>query len=159
MPRLDEQGFTLIESMVAVGVLVIGIVGVYTMHVATIKGNSAGLAITEMSVAATDFIERLRRLPYDSHNNGLDDDGDGQVDETDERFDDRDGDGVAGLNDADPITANADYSQLSGDGRYRIFWNVAEDSPVANMKTVRVIVSTISGRSRTVRFTTAMNDI
>jgi hypothetical protein len=51
---------------------------------------------------------------------------------------DTDGDGAAGLNDATQATAD---SPPTPEGAYAIFWNVADDTPITNTKTVRVIVT------------------
>ena len=56
---------------------------------------------------------------------------------------DSDGDGIAGLDDSEISTAEGSTLNIaSGNSgeRYNVFWNVAENCPVAETKTIRVIV-------------------
>ncbi len=80
--------------------------------------------------------------PYETTTSKLlkdtDGDGDGDTYDTDD-------DGVAddsndfGLDDATVKTA--DHYEDSPDGNYTIFWNIADDVPVPDCKTIRVIVT------------------
>lgn len=111
---LSQQGFTLIEAIVAVLILAIGILSTYAMSTTTIKGNTRANSVSVSSSVLSDKMEELMSLPYDdpllstgaAHaiNNGLprtvsslswtvkdwktdtiDNDGDGGTDEYDER--------------------------------------------------------------------------
>ncbi|WP_456387874.1 type IV pilus modification PilV family protein [Desulfolithobacter sp.] len=129
----SDEGFTLIESIVAVVILAIGILSIYAMVTATIKGNSSSNSMTIASIVLSEKIENLISLPYDHadldadiannphtvmtglpdgvnslswtvelwSNDNLDNDGDGRVDEYDER-------GVK------KITVTVDYDTISG---------------------------------------------
>ena len=110
----DNKGFTLIEAMVAVGILSIGILSLYTMVTATITHNADAQTITVASNVLTDQMEQLMALSYSDsqlststqppittglpqsisqvewsvtewRNDGIDNDGDGNIDEYDER--------------------------------------------------------------------------
>jgi type IV pilus modification protein PilV len=66
IPRLGSDsgtsGFTLVEVMVALVVLVIGVLGLFTMQISTIKGNSSSIAISKSvqeGAAVLDMIEAL----------------------------------------------------------------------------------------------------
>lgn len=133
----DSRGFTLIEVMVALGVFATAFIGFLMMTTTSVRGNADAFRVSSAGIWAEDRLEQLLRMPYDSDSNGHDDDGDGLNDNDEEKFIDRKKDLLAGL---DAVGANADYSLTSPDGNYIIFWNVAEDEPEVNMKTVRVIV-------------------
>lgn len=55
-----QQGFTLIEVMVAVLVLAIGLLGAAMLQVITLKNNQAAEYRTEATAAAYDIIDRMR---------------------------------------------------------------------------------------------------
>jgi len=123
----DCQGFTLIETMIAMVILTIGIFALYTMQTTSIRYNSTANAITGSSTWAADRIEQLLALTYN-----------------DPQLDDDDNNGVAGLNTAG---ATSDGQVTSPDNRYTIFWNVANqmnpnpnDSTISTVKNIRVIV-------------------
>lgn len=145
--RKSQNGFTLLETMIAIAILTIGILSLYSMQLSAIRGNSRANQITTSANWAAGRVEQLIAREYDekpplSHPYWL-------VDE--------DGDGVAGLNDTETagfVTADRLYTQ-NGDGSeritvnggavpanaipYSIYWNVAVDDPIANTKTIRVI--------------------
>jgi len=112
-----QNGFTLIEVVIAIAVLTIGILALYQMQVTAIQGNATAQGLTGSSVQASDQVETLFNLPY----------GDVSLNDTN-------GNGIAGL---DNIGATADYSVV--DGQFTVNWNVALNTPVPNTKTIRVI--------------------
>ena len=128
----------MLEVLVAIGILAFGILAIATMQASSIKGNSHAIGITEAITLAQAKIEGFLSLPY-NHSN----------------FDDGAGanDGVAGLNDS---LANSDKQdpdnpiQLGNTGRmFNVYWNVAVNDPLTNVKTVRVIVEwTERGKQR-----------
>ncbi len=61
----SNQGFTLIEVLVAIVVLTIGVLSLYAMQVSTINGNAAAKIMTVNSNWASDRIEILLSRPYD----------------------------------------------------------------------------------------------
>lgn len=60
-----EQGFTLLEVIVAISILSFGLLAVASMQVAAIQGNSFANTVTEGTTLAMDRIELLTALPYD----------------------------------------------------------------------------------------------
>ncbi len=60
----SEQGFTLIETIIAVAVLFIGILALCTMQIQSIGGNSAASALTVSTNRARDRIEALLSRSY-----------------------------------------------------------------------------------------------
>jgi prepilin-type N-terminal cleavage/methylation domain-containing protein len=124
-----EEGFTLLEVIVAIAILTFGILAVATMQAAYIRGIFFSSTVTEGTTWAGDEVERLAALPWD-----------------DLLLQDTDGDGVPGLGD---IGGNADNSNVHG--RYTINWNVADNTPITNTKTINVIVTwTDRGAQKTV---------
>jgi len=154
----NQKGFTLVELLIALVIFAVGILGVATMQITSIKGNSKSRQISEASNVAADQIEKILGFPYDSHNNGKDDDFDGSVDELDEQFVDGGGthDGVAGLDDLPPN--GTDGSATSADGNFQIYWNIAVDYPIPNTKTIRFFVDP-PGSAKMVEMTYVKADI
>jgi len=122
-----QEGFTLLEVIVAISILTFGILAVASMQAASIRGNSLSSAVTGGTTWAGDQVERLMALPYD-----------------DPLLQDTDGDAAAGLNntgfDNDPDT-QADADHQATEGRYTITRTVADDTPITNTKTINVTVT------------------
>lgn len=152
----SQDGFTLLEVLMAIVILTIGIFALLSMQTTSIKGNATANRITEASDWGADEIEQIFALKY----------GDTTF------LEDQDipKDGLIGLDDAqcckdgkDPAgntvagcTAKAD-SCLQKDN-YFVYLNVAEDQPLTaaphTSKTIRVIVNKvdIAGNVKTVTF-------
>lgn len=141
MNSLDKRGFTLIEVVIALAILAIGILAMFSMQTMGIKGNTTANHISTGSTWAADRLELLMALPYDD-----DDLNDTDLDGTDQDVVDKNGlddnGGNFGLEDATPATA--DHSATSPDNIYTIYWNVAVDVPFTNTKTVHVIVQQLN---------------
>ena len=144
---LSEKGFSLIEALVAVAVLTIGVLAMNVMQTTAIKGNSTSKGLSASSNWATDRIEQLLSQDYDAAD--LDDgDGDGTNEDADnDGLDDDCQDNVPACAPADnpfgledSTVATADGNDSSPDDNYNIFWNVAEDEPMPNIKWIRVHV-------------------
>jgi prepilin-type N-terminal cleavage/methylation domain-containing protein len=58
-----EGGFTLIEVLLAMGIFAIGILALATLQFSYIRGNSLARNETEVTVLATQSVERLKALP------------------------------------------------------------------------------------------------
>jgi type IV pilus assembly protein PilV len=123
----NENGFTLIEVIVAISILTFGILAIASMQISSIRGNSFASGTTEGTTLAGDELERLMTLPWD---NPL--------------LQDTDGDAAAGLNDTDfdddPTTQDDADHQASEDS-YTIYWNIADDTPITNIKTLNITVT------------------
>ena len=138
MSSHKNDGFTILEILVAITILAFGLLAIATMQGASIKGNARAISISEGVTLAQDRAERIGRLAYD-----------------DVTLDDGDGinAGSAGLDDDE---ANSDEQEgsvkLVPNGRdYNIYWNVAEDWPITNTKTIRLfVVWTERGAQRSV---------
>jgi prepilin-type N-terminal cleavage/methylation domain-containing protein len=129
-----ENGFTLIEVLIAMAIFSIGILGVATMQMTSTNGNTAAGKVTANSFVAESQVERLMGLAYgnpvDLSNgthipaqdvDGVDNDSDGAIDEAGET------------------------------GPIIVQYNVADDTPVLRTKTITMWVRRphLSGRKRT----------
>lgn len=124
----NQNGFTIIELLIALVIFTVGILGVATMQTTSIKGNSKGRLISEASNVAADRIERILSLPYNDPSLA-DTDGDGT--------DQADDESNYGLDDLENPDGSADSN---GDGTDDIFWNIAVDHPLKNTKTIKIFV-------------------
>lgn len=122
----NQQGFSLIEAIIAMVILAIGLLTLITMQTAGIRGNAKSNSITEYSVHAADSIEQIFSWPYNSL---VDAQAVGDPNH-----------GEGGLN---TIGANADYTfpkDPVDPEPYTIYVNVAENMVMLNSKSIRIIV-------------------
>jgi type IV pilus assembly protein PilV len=95
--KYNNQGFTLIEVLIALAVFAIGILGVFTLQITAIKGNASARGVTENYLSGMDKVEELMARSFDDpllaaggpytladDADGIDNDGDGTVDEAGE---------------------------------------------------------------------------
>ena len=129
--KRKQEGYTLVEVLIAITVLAVGLMAVATMQVTAIKTNAVASGMSQGLTLAQAKMEELMNLPYITLNDA---DGDGTGKDTDDDGVDDDGDNF-GLDD----TTGADGSEANG--RYTVYWNVAVDEPVTASKTIRVIVT------------------
>lgn len=148
-----ESGFTLIEVLIALCVLAVGILTLQAMQISSIKGNVTANRISIGAAWATDMMEQIYVKPYRdttltcANDPMCDTDSDGTNQDPDrDAIDTVGADLNFGLNDEG---AAADHTAISPDNVYTIYWNIAEDYPIPNNKTVRVIV--ISNQQGTTR--------
>ena len=71
-PRRGEGGFSLIEVMIALLILLIGVAGVLTLQTTAMRATSVSRHATEASVVAEDKLEDLRTEPVAALLNGSD---------------------------------------------------------------------------------------
>lgn len=137
----SDEGFSLIEVIVALAVLTIGILSVNAMQIVSVRGNNTANGITTATNWAADRIEQICNADYDDLK---DTDGDGTGQDPNKDGADDNG-GNFGLDDNTPTVAGdnstADNTWTSPDGNYTILWNVADDYPMPNIKTVSIIVN------------------
>ena len=147
MPKLKQEGYTLVEILIAIAILAFGLLAVATMQVTAIKTNAIASGISQGLTLGQAKVEELMNLSY-SHAD-LNDDGGGVSNGTDQDADDDgidDDEGNFGLDD----TTDADGSDANG--RYTIYWNIAVGEPVTGSKTIRVIVTwTEKGRNKSIK--------
>jgi prepilin-type N-terminal cleavage/methylation domain-containing protein len=62
----NERGFTLVEVMIALGILSFGVLAVASMQSSALLGTSRSNSVTIATNIATDRMERLMAIPYDN---------------------------------------------------------------------------------------------
>ena len=65
-PSIHDNGFTLLEVLLAITILSFGLLAVASMQVAAMKGNAHARGVTEGSTVVVDQLEKLMVLSYDS---------------------------------------------------------------------------------------------
>ena len=156
----QEEGYTLVEVLVALGILGFGLMAVATMQVTAIKTNAKASGMSQGVTLAQAKAEDLMNLSY-SAIVALDDDGDGTNQDADNDGNDDDG-GNFGLNDTVDGGGSviADDSELNVNGRYSIYWNVAVNEPAANSSRIRVIVTwTEKGKNKRISMDFVMTNL
>ena len=122
-----QNGFTLVEVLVAIVVLTIGLLGAAFMQIKSVSGNASAIRTTRAATWAENSIETLATLPYD------------HADLTESI----NTPGAAGLDCTAPTRAPAlclaDHGPIA-QGDFTLYWNVANDYPIFGCKTIRVIV-------------------
>lgn len=128
-----RAGFTIIEVLIAITIFSIGILAVITMQTTGIGGNAIARHISEQTTLASGQMEQLMGRGYDLLVDG-------------------NGNGMTGLNDGGitPATIADGGPIVSPDGGYSIYWNVAANQPIPNLKTIRVIVRHNTGNTQPV---------
>lgn len=71
-PDGSEGGFTIIEILIALLVLLIGMAGVLSLQLTSVEATAFSRHATEASVLAEDKMEQLRTVPLAVLSNGLD---------------------------------------------------------------------------------------
>lgn len=148
-------GFTILEVLVGISIFAIGLLGITTMHISSIKSIKFSSDLTEATYLAANKVEILKGYDYD--NILLSDrDGDGTDQDADDDNVDDDG-GNFGLDDkcmatVDPHCSGdrqADWcegctaAEGFGTGRnniFRIYHNIAVDEEMDDCKVINVIV-------------------
>lgn len=138
----NEQGFTLIEIVVALGVLAFGILSLMLLQTSGVRGNTTADITTVATNGASDQIEKILGLPYEDslleattsrEPLASEDDGWGEtIKDWTCTGTTLSGDG----GDADHCIANGDYS---------VFWTISTGTdgrgyPIPNTKTVQMFV-------------------
>ena len=59
-----EEGFTLVEIMIALVVLSVGLVALAGLQISAIRGNSFSKRMTTAVFVATERIEQIKNMPY-----------------------------------------------------------------------------------------------
>jgi hypothetical protein len=62
--RTPESGFTLVEALIAIVVLVVGIVAIVNLFVVASTSNAVGNHSTVATGQATETLERLKSIPF-----------------------------------------------------------------------------------------------
>ena len=148
-----QDGFSLVEVLIAMAVLSIGLLSIAAMQTSAIRGNAKSNDLTQRTTIASNHMEYLLNLPFtdpgltDQTTDGIDNNGDGTIDEAAESLHDPENDGID--NDGDGTIDEADDD---GEPDYSVTWNVTDNT--ANLKNISL---TLSGRSYGVTKTIRIN--
>ena len=110
-----QEGFTLLEVIVAISILTIGLLAIASMQISAIQGNSLAGSLTKGTSIAQDKIEELLFLPYTftfTHPNLIDNETNGGT--------------------------HVEPNPPSG---YAIRWDVTDNFPFGNTKSITVTVT------------------
>jgi len=131
----NQRGFSLIEAIIAMVILTIGLLAVGLMQIGAMKGNTTALTRADGVAMAQSVMDTLISSSLD---NALLTDNGSVLDA---------GAATAG---SPPVPGNADHAggELFGANpvqgvngmNYTVFWNVADDTPINDAKTVRLFV-------------------
>ncbi|MBN2418693.1 MAG: prepilin-type N-terminal cleavage/methylation domain-containing protein [Deltaproteobacteria bacterium] len=124
-----QKGYTIIEVMIALVILAVGLLAVGSLMVNAIRSNYLSDSITGAVTLAEDKMEDLLSMEYD--NPALQDLFDGNNNDL-SVID-------SGLVDREEL--NIDEAGKVDSGHYRRVWNIADNMPVENNKTIKVIVT------------------
>jgi len=120
-----DEGFTLIEVLIAISIFAVGLLAVAAMQLSAIRVNSTAGQITTRITWAQDKLEELMALPY-----------------SDPWIEDL-GDPPSGTD-----TAGNAHQETTPDGYYIISWAVTNNTPISGTKLITVMVT---GRGKTTR--------
>jgi type IV pilus assembly protein PilV len=122
-----DQGFTLIEVLIAITIFAVGLLAVAAMQTSAITVNSTAGQITTRMTWAQDKLEELMALPY-----------------SDPWLEDL-GDPPSGTD-----TAGNAHQETTSEGSYdyTISWTVTDNTPISGTKLITV---TVTGRGKTTR--------
>ncbi|RMF93246.1 MAG: prepilin-type N-terminal cleavage/methylation domain-containing protein [Candidatus Schekmanbacteria bacterium] len=141
--KKSEAAFTLVEILVAIVILSVGLLSIAGLVTTVIRGNAQSKRLTTAISLAQTKIEELKNKSYDDS--------------------DLEDSNPANNNDL-TSTTSVDHSETDIDGEgnpggiYTRIWNIADDSPSANMKTITVIIKwNDSGKERKTSFTTVIS--
>ena len=134
-----EDGFTLIEVLVAISILAFGLLAVASMQLAAIQANSSAIETTEALNVAQDKMEELIALPFNDADL-LDQNGDagGGLDNPTKNQVKAGGDVLLPAGGA----GQPDYGEtinIGGRNYYR-YWNV-DAATITNTRIIKVIVA------------------
>ncbi|MBW2185562.1 MAG: prepilin-type N-terminal cleavage/methylation domain-containing protein [Deltaproteobacteria bacterium] len=134
----NQQGFSLVEAMIAMVILSIGLMAVGLMQISAMKSNTNALSRSDGVAISQSVMDTLRCLP-------LNDIRISDVDTSAVNL--NDGSSVGGAN---PVAGNAGHQGdeifatnpiLGSNGQsYNIFWNIDDDTPIEGAKTLRLFV-------------------
>jgi prepilin-type N-terminal cleavage/methylation domain-containing protein len=63
--RRSDEGFTLIEVLVATAIASIGFLGLAATHIASVRATAVGRNVSVATSMAAEHLEMLRRTPFD----------------------------------------------------------------------------------------------
>lgn len=135
---VDQRGYTLIEVMIAMVIFAVGILAAWALQHSSTRGNTIARNLTLATACASDRLEQLIQLPFDH------------------------ADLTAGTTtpaqafDAIDNNFNGEIDEAGESRPLSISWQITDNTPMAQTKTIRVNVSM---RQRTVSVTSYRADL
>jgi len=134
----EQEGFSLVEAMVAMVILSIGLLAVGLMQIGGMKANTNALSRGDGVAIAQSTMDVLRCLPFD----------DTRLSDSNTAASNLDDGKANGSSAPDPSKAAHTGDEIytsnplkSGNGQvYDVFWNVDDDTPTTGAKTIRLFV-------------------
>jgi len=108
-------GYTIIEVLIALAIFSIGIMAMGALQAASLRTTGNIARMTEAWALLDERAESLKAMPFYANNDGIDNDGDGTIDEFNEEM---------------PELAAGTYNEPRANGRYTVHWNVVDDLPI-----------------------------
>lgn len=110
-----DAGYTIIEALIALAIFSIGIMAMGALQASSLMSTGEIARMTEAWALLDEQTESLKALPFYANNDGIDNDGDGAIDEINEEM---------------PELTAGTYNQPRADGRYTVRWQVTNDTPI-----------------------------
>ena len=123
----NQSGFTLLEVLIAISILTVGLLGVAQMQIMGIQGNYFSGNTTAALSLAEEKMEDLLGKSY----------SDTDLDDTEPGNNAN----LTSITTIDHEELNIDETGQVGGGIYHRIWNVADNTPITNTKTVTLIVT------------------
>jgi type IV pilus assembly protein PilV len=125
--HIGRQGFTLIEVLIALAILTVGLLAAAKMQISAIQGNYfSNNTTTALSLAEQKMEDLLGRTYTDA-----------AVTDT-QAGNNAD---LSSLVTKDHEELNVNEEGVVGGGLYHRVWNVADDTPITNTKTITIVVT------------------
>ena len=140
-PRPRQSGFTLIETLIAIVIIVFGLIGVTNLFMVAASSNTVANQGTAATAAASQMMERLKAVPYVTIVAG------GSVDSDSGTAGPCFGTGAVAVQ--SPGTLNNCDADLQGVGRIHVRWSVREVARQVIFIEVRAEAVGALGRART----------
>jgi type IV pilus assembly protein PilV len=119
-----DEGFTLIEVLIAISIFAVGLLAVAAMQTSAIQVNSSAAQLTELNTWGMDKLEELMGLPY-----------------TDPWLE------AAGNYPNVDSAGNTHQDPPTADG-FTVRWDITDNSPTQNTKLITI---TVTGKGKTLR--------
>ncbi len=131
----SDKGITLIEVVIAIGVLAFGILSLMVLYTTGLKGFARSQALSEEIMYGSGLVEQLVSLPYNAadlsvgpNNFFIDSNNDGRL-----------ADELKDCVDSTSPPSGADHCQQYSSGS--IYWNIIEDSPIPYTKRIQILIT------------------
>jgi len=123
----DQKGFSLLEILIAISILAVGLLALAQMQITSIQGNAFSSRTTDATTFAQDALEQLMALDY------------------------TDADLTDGWHPpGSQAQVSATQQAQPGGVTYTLSWDVTENSPIDDVKTIDMTVTwSEGGRQRT----------